>query len=133
MLLYPCQHQLDGAGLLVGDADPLGQLLLGEAEHDAPLPHPGPDVPVRVLDGRPTPAARVKPVVIVRRLPTCRETTARNRDLRPGGDRAGREREGRPRGAGAAARRAGAWEASPGRQGSPPGADPAPAGGEGEG
>jgi hypothetical protein len=35
--------------LLVGDADQLGQLLLGQAQHDAPLAHPCPDIAVGVL------------------------------------------------------------------------------------
>jgi hypothetical protein len=35
--------------LLVGDADQLGHLLLGQAEHDPTLAHPGPDVAVDML------------------------------------------------------------------------------------
>ena len=35
--------------LLVGDPDQLGHLLLGQAQHDAPLAHPDPDVAIDVL------------------------------------------------------------------------------------
>ena len=36
-------------GLLVGDPDQLGHLLLGQAQHDPPLAHPRPDMTVDVL------------------------------------------------------------------------------------
>src|SRR3954451_19143942 len=45
-------------GLLVGGADPLGELLLGEAERDAALAHLGPDVAVGVLGPRSTASLR---------------------------------------------------------------------------
>src|ERR1700704_3213892 len=35
--------------LLVGDADQIGELLLGQAQHDAALAHPRPDMTVDVL------------------------------------------------------------------------------------
>src|SRR5260370_30266426 len=35
--------------LLVGDADQIGELLLGQAQHDAALAHPRPDLTVDVL------------------------------------------------------------------------------------
>ena len=38
--------------LLVGDADQLGHLLLGQAQHDPPLAHPRSDIPINVLSPR---------------------------------------------------------------------------------
>ena len=38
--------------LLVGDADQLGHLLLGQAQHDPPLAHPRPDNSIDVLRPR---------------------------------------------------------------------------------
>ena len=40
--------------LLVGDPDPFGELLLGEAEHDPSCPHAGADMPVELARMSPT-------------------------------------------------------------------------------
>src|SRR5229473_3306298 len=36
-------------GLLIGDADQIGELLLGQAQHDAALAHPRADVAIDIL------------------------------------------------------------------------------------
>src|SRR5213082_1907892 len=43
--------------LLIGDADQVGELLLGQAQHDPALAHPGADVVIDIL-GTPGRAAR---------------------------------------------------------------------------
>jgi hypothetical protein len=36
-------------GLLIGDADQVGELLLGQAQHDPALPNPRADVAIDIL------------------------------------------------------------------------------------